>query len=205
MNSPAPILSLSFNPDAFKEYCIRVFSHVNPGSTFLSIKNYKNNWDEYSNFSVCFHIDYMGAVERSFRIVESFKPNRSHTNRGQFTVKDLESAKRDILHSFSLTLSGMGNPYYKNDGVYSPILGADHRPIQGIKLHPGQDVVHINALKFRKKIIKKGSYPVTNSAPATIAKRFIISMTPLANWVQFKLVPGRFDELNVQRMKIKGR
>ncbi|KKN60286.1 hypothetical protein LCGC14_0533360 [marine sediment metagenome] len=198
-----PILQIDFNYNAFKEYCIRVFSHVSPGSTFLSIRNYKNNWDERSDFSVCFHIDYLNAVRRSFEIVESFKPNRSHTKNNSLTVRSLKSARDDILQSFVLTLGGM-NPNYTCEGVYDPILGSDNKPIQGIKLHPGQNVVHINALKFRKKILKQGSYPAVNSSKETIAKRFIMKMTPLSNLVQFKLVPGRFDELTVKRMKIKG-
>lgn len=192
----------NFNPDVFKEYCIRVFSHVRPGSTFLCIKNYENNFGERSDFSVCFHIDYLKTVERAFKIVEGFKPNRSHKT-SMFGVSDLKKAREAILHSFALTLAGY-NPYYRNEGVYDPIVGANGFPIQGIKLHPGQNVVHINALKFRKKVLIPGSYPLTTSSPVTIARRFIMSKTPLSNWVQFKLVPGRFDKLTVQGMKIQG-
>ena len=203
-NLPLPVQTQDFNPNVFKEYCIRVFSHVRPGSTFLSIKNYQNNWNELSDFSVCFHVDYMNAVEKSLQIVETFKPKRSHTKGNNLNVRALKLARDSILHSFALTLSGMGNPYYTCDGVYESILDADLQPIPGIKLHPGQDVVHINALKFRKKIVKKGYYPPYNSSQHTIAKRFIKSMTPIGNWVQFKLVPGRFSQLTVQKMKIKG-
>lgn len=194
----------SFNPNAFKEYCIRVFSYVKPGSTFLSIKNYENNWSELSNFGVCFHVDYLHTVERSFGIVEAFKPRVQHENESGVSIRTLKAARKELLQSFALTLSGT-NPAYTCDGVYNPILGSDNMPIPGIKLHPGQDVVHINAVKFRKKVLRKGLYPLVRSSDNVMAKRFIKGMTPLSNWVQFKLVPGRFDELSVQKMKITGK
>jgi len=190
--------------DCFKKYCIRVFSHVRPSSTFLSIKNYQNNFGEQSDFAVCFHIDYLASVKRSIIIVDNFKPKKSDVKNKAFALQDLRAARKNILQSFALTLSG-ANPFYTCEGVYESIMDADNKPIPGIKLHPGQNAVHINALKFRKKIIKRGIYPAVNSAPETLARRFIMEKTPLANWVQFKLVPGRFDKLTVQKMTIKGR
>lgn len=202
---PSLIQTPSFNPNEFKEYCIRVFSHVKPGSTFLSINNYENNWSELSNFSVCFNVDYLHTVQRSFNIVKAYNIKRSDARKCGVSVRCLKDAKKQILHSFSLTLSGKVHPAYTCAGVYDSILGMDNKPIPGIKLHPGQDVVHINAVKFKKKVLRKGLYPSAQLSADAIAKRFIKNMTPISNWVQFKLIPGRFDKLSVMKMKIQGR
>ena len=193
-----PIRSANSN---FKDYCIRVFSYVNPGSTFLSISNYRNNFDEHSDFSVCFNANYINAVRRSLNIVSEFDPYNISVN--NISTASLEAAKAKIINSFILTL-GVDNPYYTCKGVYEQIIGANNKPIPGIKLHTEQDVVHINALKIKKTIIKQGSYPEYNSAPETIARKYIMRYTPLANWVQFKLEKDKFDRLTVQRMQIEG-
>lgn len=177
----------------FKDYCIHILSHVRPQATFLSVRGYRNNFYEVANFTVCFHADYIHAVQRSLELVKKYRPKN-----------DIEAAARDeILQSMRWTLNGF-NPLYTCHGVYEEILGADGKPIPGIKLHTEQDSVHINAMKVRKDVISKGLYPDTKSADKTIAKRIIKAATPLAKWVQFKLEPKRFKELAVQNMRIRG-
>ncbi|MDP2683461.1 MAG: hypothetical protein Q8P20_00230 [bacterium] len=181
--------------DPFKKYCIRVFSHVRPNCTFLHITNYINNWNEQADFNVCFNINYLNAVKRSLEIVKELKIN----------LVDRSSiiAKKEIINSFELTLNGT-NPYYTCAEAYESILDANGKVIPGIKLHSNQNSIHINAFKLNKKIIKQGQYPVNNSSSKALAKRAIMKNTPLANWVQFKLEPGRFDKLTVQKMTILG-
>jgi len=178
---------------AFKNYCIDIFSHVRPCATFLSVKEYRNNFAEVSDFTVCFHANYMNAVEKALVIVANTRPR-----------DDIQAEARDeMLDSFRWTLNGF-NPLYTCRDTYEDILDADGKPIPGIKLHTNQDVVHINAMRVRKKVISKGLYPDRNSSDKTIAKRELRAKTPLSKWVQFKLERKRFKELSVQKMRIKG-
>ena len=178
---------------AFKDYCIHIFSHVRPQATFLSVSGYRNNWHEVADFTVCFHASYLRAVERSLKIVDGYNP-----------ADDIEAEARDeMLTSFRWTLNGF-NPLYTCHDTYEDIPGANGRAIPGIKLHKRQDVVHINAMRVRKNVVSKGLYPDKRSSDKTIAKRIIRAKTPLAKWVQFKLEPKRFEELAVQRMRIRG-
>ncbi len=186
--------------DVFKEYCLRVFSHVRPGATFLSIRNYINNFNEVSNFSVCFHASYLNAVERSFNIVQNYKLGNSYKD---FSAPDLNIAREQLLLSYKFTLDGF-NPNYTCAGVYEEVSDANGNNITGVKLHVNQNVLHINALKVKKSIISPGIYPKYNSSAVTIAKRYLKNKTPLKNWVQFKLLPGKFKRLVVEKNIIEG-
>lgn len=182
----------------YKKYCISVLEKVDPGSTFLSVREYKNNFGEISNFSVVFHVNYLNAIKKAKRVVENLKFIKNQ----DFSKNDFVKAQEELLASFDRSLTGY-NPDYTCHGVYEPICGADGRPLQGVRLHLEQGVVHINALRIRKSVLIEGVYPKVNSAPKTIAKRFIKSQTPLKNWVQFKLVPKRFKEINVAKQQLK--
>lgn len=189
------MLALKFGKKmtAFKDYCINIFSYVRPQATFLSVKEYKNNYYEVADFTVCFHANYLNAVSRSLEIVDGYSPSN-----------DIEAIARDeMIESFRWTLNGF-NPLYTCQDVYEDILDADGKPIPGIKLHKRQDSVHINAMRVRKNIISKGLYPDRDSADKTIAKRILRAKTPIGNWLQFKLEPKRFKELTVQKMRING-
>jgi hypothetical protein len=183
----------------FSEYCVRVLGKVRPCATFLSIKNYHNNFAEVANFSVVFHANYHNAVRKAQAIIKQAK----YPGSKNFSKKDMELARRELLASFEDTLNGH-NPLYTCHGVYESVLGADGKPLPGVKLHIRQGIVHINALKVRKRVITPGIYKKSNSSSKTIAKRYLRSITPLNNWVQFKLQPKRFDRLVVERMTIKG-
>lgn len=193
------------NDDYFKKYCLRVFSHLNPNSTFLSIKNYKNNFGEIADFSVVFHIDYLNALRRSFKIINELKLENSCSEGQQFDLDTLKRVRDEVLKSFTMSLANKEHPNYTCAGVYEEIFDSNGKTLSGVRLHAEQNIVHINALKFRKNIIRKGIYPKRNSFKETYARRYLIKQTPLINWVQFKLTPGRFDQLTVQKMRLVGK
>jgi len=183
----------------FSEYCVRVLGKVRPNATFLSIKNYHNNFGEVSNFSVVFHVDYFNVVRKAEAIIKQAQ----YPGSKNFSANTMEQAKKELLASFYDTLNGY-NPLYTCHGVYDQVLGADGQSLSGVKLHIRQGVLHINALKVRKRVITPVIYTKSNSASKTIAKRYLRSLTPLKDWVQFKLQPKRFDRLVVEKMIIKG-
>ncbi len=189
----------------FKDFCIDVFSRVDPRATFLSIAGYKNNWDEKADFSVVFHVNYLNAVRKSQQLIMSKTWSRRPLcgRAWGFMPSDVDAARVELLDSYQDTLNGY-NPLYTCRKVYEPILDANGEPIPGVKLHSRLDEIHINAMRIRKKVLIKGDYKKRDSSPKTLAKNWLRSFTPLSKWVQFKLVPLRFDELVVQKMRIKG-
>jgi len=55
------------------EELIGVFARLRPSATFVSVKEYVNNYREMSNFGIVFHIDYAAALKRSYEIVSTYK------------------------------------------------------------------------------------------------------------------------------------
>jgi len=178
---------------SFKDYCVHIFSHVRPQATFLSIKEYRNNFAEVANFTVCFHVNYLRAVRDSLEFLDGYYPD-----------SDIEAEARDeMIQSYRWTLNGY-NPLYTCQDTYEDIPDKNGKAIPGIKLHKRQDIVHINAKSVCKNIVSKGLYPDKKSSGLIIAKRMLRAKTPLARWVQFKLEPKRFSSLSVQKMLIRG-
>lgn len=185
----------------FQEYCLRVFSKVNPAATFLSIVEYKNNQLEISNYSVVFHINYLNAIEKSYNILKPLDLKKIDLTDKLFSINELEIAREELLASLLDTLSGQ-NPLYTCSEVYSQVLDFKGNPVKGVKIHIGQNVLHINALKIQKKVLVPGEYKLVNSSGKTLAKKELRQLTPMKNWVQFKLIPEKFKILKVQKMVI---
>ena len=190
---------------SFRKYCIEVFSKLRPSATFLSIKGYRNNYSEVSDFGICFHIDYINAVRRSNEILKAFSPNFKYCFGTEFSLYDLEAAKEELLRSFSVTLNGKPNPWYTCHDVYEKIYDVDGKVVPGCKLHIDPNVLHIEGRKIYSKVKIPGKYPNVKSSGKTIAKRSLRRETPLGDWVQFQLTPYRFDELVVEKNIIRGR
>jgi hypothetical protein len=177
----------------FKNMCINTFAKVKPGSTILSINKYRNRFDEVSNFSICFNINYLNAVKKSQAFIQAFRPKTY-----------FESQARDeMLFSFDKTLEGY-NPSYTNEDTYSQVLDSNNNILRGVRLHKKQDIIHIHGQRINKKIIVEGLYPKVNSSEKTLAKKALRAQTPLGKWVQFKLAPGKFNSLSIQKIRIFG-
>jgi len=187
----------------FNNYCLDVFSKIRPSCTFLSINEYINNYSETSNFGICFHVNYLKTVERSYKILEKMS-DLCDCSGQQFSPRDLNEAKKELMNSFEITLLGMGNPNYTCEDVYENVYNSDGELIRGLKLHTKEDAVHIEGTCVRKDIIIPGKYPIRKSASKTLAKNFLRNKTPLGKWVQFKLIPFRFKTLTVEKMILIG-
>ncbi|HSH50269.1 MAG TPA: hypothetical protein VK982_00955 [Bacteroidales bacterium] len=189
----------------FREYCIRVFSFLNPSATFLSIKKYSNNFGEVSNFAVSFNVNYFNAVKKSIAVVENCRLSKRICNGHSFGVRDLIQAREELLWSWNETLKGtQPHPLYTCNQVYEDVISSNGKPLPGVKLHSNRKELHINALLLRKQIIKPVQYPRVDSDRVTLAKRFLRNQTRLKDWRQFKLVMGRFEKLTVNKMEIYG-
>lgn len=185
-------------PAQFYNHLVQEFSKLRPGATFLTIRGYSNNFGEIADVSVCFHVDYMNAVKRSKEIISNYNPTLMDCIGKLYSVEDLIAARQELLKSYDQTLAGTSNPTTKD--VYDSILGADGNPINGIKLHKNQELVHLFGYRVHKRIIVEGNYKEVKSAVRTLAKNDLREKTPLNRFAQYKLEPGRFDQIAVQNM-----
>lgn len=185
----------------FESFCTRELAKIRTSSLFLSIHHYENEFSEVSNFSIVFHVNYLESVRKSQQVIKSYKPNFKDCEGKRFSLVDLETAKKELLSSYAMTLNGL-NPLYTCIGVYDQVLDIDGKIIPGIKLHKQDDILHLEGYRVHKKVLRKGTYPIVNSIPLTLAKDTLRSRTPLFNWGQFKLVPGRFSHIVVDRINI---
>lgn len=170
---------------------------------FLAIHGYQNNFQEVSDFSVLFHIDYQAAIRKSFQIVSAYRPKPSDWNGLSYTRQNLLTAQAELLDSYRHTLAGY-NPYYTCHGVYALVSGPDGKIIPGIKLHIKDNILHLHGYRVHKRIHVPGIYPDRNSLAVTLAKNFLRTKTPVSAWRQFKLLPGRFRTISVGRLSING-
>lgn len=168
---------------------------------FLTIRNYENEYGEVSDFSIVFHLNYLNSVKKSQQIISTYKPNFKDCEGKQFSIQDLETSKKELLHSYGRTLSGH-NPFYTCIGVYDQVTDADGKVIPGIKLHKRDDILHLEGYRIHKRVHRSGNYPVIHSMPVTIAKDMLRHKTPLGKWGQFKLTRGKFSSIVVDRITI---
>lgn len=179
------------------------FANLRSNAMFLAIHGYKNNFQELSDFSVLFHVDYKAAIRKSVQIISAYRPKPSDWKDRVYTRQDLLLAKEELLDSYRHSLTDY-NPYYTCHGVYALISGPDGKVIPGIKLHIKDNVLHLHGYRVHKRIHVAGIYPDRNSLAITIAKNFLRGLTPVSAWRQWRLSPGKFQTITVGKLSING-
>lgn len=185
-----------------------IFSNIDPKSMFIVIHDYHNNFGEVATHSLCWHIDYGKAVEKSYDIIENFIPTVEFCIGRPYTVEDLKRAQTELLDSFydTLVLGEGNNPRYTNVNTYDKVFGPDGKIIKGIKIHKENQQIHLtNVYRIAKVIKQVGQYPQTNSDRKTIAKSDLRKLCPIKKWGQFVLDIGRFKNLTVNKITVKER
>ncbi len=183
-----------------------IFSYIDPKSMFITIHDYKNNHGEVATHSLCWHIDYEKAIEKSYNIIENFVPSIDFCIGKPYTVEDLKRAQTELLDSFhdTLVLGEGKNPRYTNVDTYDKIFGANGQIIPGIKIHKEKYQIHLTSVyRIAKIITVEGQYPATNRDRKTIAKSDLRKLCPIKKWGQFVLDIGRFRTLTVNKISVK--
>jgi hypothetical protein len=165
---------------------------------FVTIHKYCNNFGEVATHSVLWHVNYENVVKRANRIVKEYVPSIQDTIGKPFTVQDLWQAKEELEESFNDTLTlGVGNnPRDTSSHSYDKILSKNGHFVPGVKLHRGNDEIHLTGLFRIKKVVHcPVEYPGPSSSPVVLAKRWLRGRTPLIKWGQYVLSPGRFDTM----------
>lgn len=175
-----------------KQQLINTFAKLRPGSTFVSVREYRNNHNELSNFGLVFHIDYNAAMKRSRNIIAAYK---THDELHQ-------TAKEQLLTSLDRRIATQ-TPIEKNDFPYTHFRDADGNWIKGIKAHEELGRLYMFGFLVSKRVLEAGTYKDVNSSPLTLAKRAIEKQTQLSRFRQFKLLPKMYREIGIEKLVIR--
>lgn len=167
-----------------------IFNKIRPGATFLSVMGYQNNYEEVSNFGIVFHVDYFNAVRKALNIWQNYKP----------TTQEEKVARVQLIDSYSDSLRGQSRSTSAH--VYTPIVDGDGNLIKGVKWFTGGREIHLWGFVVHRVVVSPGNYPETRSNAVTLAKKALLKQTPLSKFRQYKLVPGRFDHVGVQKLTL---
>lgn len=178
-----------------KNNVTKIFAGLRGGSKFLSIKKYVNNHNEVSNFSICFHINYRNAVERSIDMLRKMSMKSLKT--ADLDLHLFEQGKVELLQSMADYLAGNSRSTVAH--VYEDVSYDGKKDIKGIKYHPDTDTLHLYGFLVSKKVI----LPVKmedNREALTRAKDRIRDRLPCNRYRQFKLRPNNFEQILVEKM-----
>lgn len=184
----------------FPSAVVRKLAEIRPASTFLTVRNYTNNFGELSDFSLCFHFNYLNAVKRSQEKLSKLKLDKSLFEGKSYSLNDLMLARKELLESFADSLAG-NNPRYACKDIYE-LVNHYGEVVKGIKIHKRQDVIHLVGLLAHKRVISKGNYPQSYHSKYTLAKNALRELLPVSRFRQFKLCAGKFGEISVEKLSI---
>jgi len=188
---------------SFNDHIKSVFSGFRPSAQFIALNGYQNAHGEVANYHLLWNISYEECVKKSFDKLKNLDIGTVPLN--GFTFDDLRLAGIELLTSYKETLVvGPGNNHlYNHKDTYDLVYDVAGQVIKGLALHKKQDILHMTGVyRIKKKIIIPGVYKKVNSKPKTLAKNALRNITPLARWGQFKLEPGNFIDLVVDKHHI---
>lgn len=168
-------------------------NQIRPSSTFLSVRNYRNNYDELSNFGIVFHARYDKAVQRAIVTWRNYQPKNNFE----------KDAKLSLLTSYSDSLTGF-NYRAKSAHAYRPITDG-HELIKSVKWHDNGKAIHIWGFEIHKVVLVPGKYPLDTRDNLTKARNYLLSKTSLGRFRQFKLVEGKFDNITTEGLTLTHR
>ena len=175
-----------------KEF-VAELSKLRPGSTFLTLKGYRNEYGEVANYSIIFHMSYTNALMKSIAIIQQYIP-----------INDVYArAKNELLDSFQNSLNKIKEtPIEDLDDGYIRFFDENSNYIKGIKLHAATETLHIYGLVSQKRILLPGNYPKKNKRELTIAKDKLKAMCPVGKFRQFKILPQNVDSISVDNIHL---
>ena len=172
---------------------IGVLGELRPNCTFLSVRGYRNEEGEVSDYNVCFHISYKNVLERSIALLEEMN-----------VAEGVESqAKEELLESFRSSLAKMAvTPVEEINDTYERFFDSEGRHIAGVKMHKEKGDLHLFGLLVKKNVLVEGNYKEVKSRPLTIAKNKLRRSLPVGKWRQFVFSLDKVDSIKVEKMEI---
>lgn len=176
-----------------KEQFVEALSTLRPSSTFLTLRGYRNEFGELTDFSISFHINYRATLQKSIQQLETM----------ELTTRLEEAARRELLDEFKLALVRMEDRDIRNlrDG-YTRFFDEKGNHIKGIKMHNATGALHLYGLVVHKRVREPISYGERHSAPISIAKRKLRALTAAGKFRQFKIYSHRVESITVRNLSL---
>jgi hypothetical protein len=161
-------------------------ANLRPNATFLQLDGYVNKEGEVSNQQIIFHMSYKNALEKSIDTLCAYMPQND-----LFAL-----AKEEQLASYRKSLLGE-----KPQETYAKYV-VDGEEVKGAKEHIATGALHIYGLCHRKHVLVPGVYKVVNSAPLTVAKAHLRSLTVCGKFRQYKIQPDKVNAIKVENLEL---
>jgi hypothetical protein len=155
------------------------FSDIRNSSTFLMIKNYKNDKGENSDYILKFHASYENTVNRSKEIIKtmSFSPSKEHIR--DAILKDLDNLN-------------------KKSNNWNDAKDSNGNVIPGLKIHPDTGKIYIQGLLH----MKRSTFKMVKAKPKS-EKQIIWEKLPISQWRMFLFDPYKMDYVKGNEVEIK--
>jgi len=145
------------------------------GVSFISIKEYKNQYGEISNQTI--NIGKNLLKNAQLKDVETLKELDITTLNTKSDKVTLELARTEMINSFT-------NPdKTRSNGQ----INAYTHITEGLKVHNQSAEIYVYGLRIRKETIIEGVYPTVNSKPLTVAKNELKTLLKSSKYVQLKV------------------
>lgn len=169
-------------------------SKLRPGSTFLTVRGYRNEASEIADYSIAFHFSYENALKKSIEVLSKL----------DLTEKLELQARTELLNSFAMSLArGAASPELEErDPTFSYFKGDDGNYVKGVKLHAATDTLHLYGLVVHKRVLMPGLYASKNRRPLTVAKDKLRYLTPVGKFRSFKMTSFQVDSISVENVSL---
>ncbi len=168
-----------------------VLNQIRPGTTFMAVMGYTNKFGEVSDFGLVFHVSYHNAVKKALGMWLNYTPQ----------TRDEGRAKVALLASYRDTLNGF-NHRALSAHAYDRVVDGNRNLIKGVKWYRDGQEVHLWAFRVHKRVLRQGMYEPVLHDGLTMAKAKLMSMTPLRNFRQFKIIQSRFEQIRVDHLTL---
>lgn len=167
---------------------------LRPGSTFLTLRGYRNEASEIADYSIAFHFSYENALKKSIETLAEME-----------LTGDLEKeARAELLNSFAMSLArGAASPELEErDPTYTYFKNDDGEYVKGVKYHPAKDTLYLYGLVVHKRVLLPGFYPTKNKRPLTQAKDKLRYLTRVGKFRSFKITSSQVDSIQVENLSL---
>jgi hypothetical protein len=173
---------------------VQQLSTLRPNSTFLTLKGYRNAYQEVADYNLIFHASYANSLRRSIDILKQFKPTDTFETQ----------ARQELLNSYQSSFDDLSKASIDEqlDVRYAYFKDEHGKIIKGVKFHSASNSLHLYGIVAYKKVIIEGIYPKTKKHKLTLVKDKLRKMCPLNKWRQFKILRDQVEAISVQSLTI---
>jgi hypothetical protein len=175
-----------------KEQFVQALSTLRPTSTFLTLRGYRNDFGELTDFSIAFHISYKSALQKSLKQMQSFKA----------TTRLEEAARQELVDSFRLALVRAEESIEDIQDGFTRFFDDEGNYIKGVKMHNATATLYLYGLVVHKRIREPVKYVESDSHPMTVAKDKLRYLTPVGKFRHFRITPPKVELITVQHLSL---